>query len=446
VHTLYFPGTPWIYPPLFQIILSMPIIFGAPPLQTVFTLGLAFDILQALPLFVLGRRLGGSMVGWIVALLYAIDASHVYPLTWGGYPNLMASFLIAIAVVLLTESEWMAQLELALMIVLIGLTHHLSLAVVVAIICINVAILFHRKDSRHALHKLLAMVLGLTVLTFWYVPRLQLYLSLIPTGPSLPGLLSQGIVRTVGLFVVTFGLGGLLVLATLFFILRYPPVREASPVLSWFLGPLLLAVPFVFTPNISIRLLYYATPPALVVFATVLTRWIRSPSTQVSNLRTRTLPWATLSKRGKIFLLLLLVIFGAGESLWTSENAHDFYRNNNPDIMNITKWSEQTHAKSGTTIAPLVPAMYIAAISSKPVVAVGDPVWFSLMSEREMVADAHIILTTPPSNQTFRDYVCRMNVTYIVFDGPVPSWVPNNVQRVEYASGNYTIVSVNENC
>jgi hypothetical protein len=195
-----------------------------------------------------------------------------------------------------------------------------------------------------------------------------------------------------------------------------------------------------------VRFLYYAIPPALVASAFALVHWVSSSDVQVNTkLKQSYMLRIVVSKRMRVLLLLLLLVFAGGESLWFNTRAHYFYQDYDPSISKVVYWYKQ-NALQGTTVGPRIPVMYIAVIAGMPVVPIDDPIWFALRGERELISSGNVILSTPPSNQTFREYVCRMNVTYIVFQGDVPYWVPNSVQKIEYVSGNYTVVSVHESC
>jgi hypothetical protein len=198
------------------------------------------------------------------------------------------------------------------------------------------------------------------------------------------------------------------------------------------------------------RFLYYAIPPALVASAFALIHWLSGSDVQLNMIKMKRNYFElslriVLSKQTRILLLLLLLVFAGGESLWFNTRAHAFFQYYDPSISRVALWYEQNSVQ-GTTIGPRIPVMYIAAIDGSPVVPIDDPVWFALRSERELISSGNVILNSPPSNQTFREYVCRMNATYLVFQGDIPFWVPNSVQKIEYVSGNYTLVSIREEC
>jgi len=451
VHSLYLPGTPWVYPPLFHAVLSCLLLLGAPPLESVFGLGLVSDVLIAVPIFFIGTRLNGIRSGALAVTLFAIDTSHIYPLTWGGYPNLMASLFMAMGILALMDKAWKSVPVLAMTTLAIGLTHYLSLAVWIVILAVFILLSYVQRARSKILSVVLALVVAGIALVSWYLPRLATYWSLLATGPDLAGLVSAGLVQLIGLYLVTFGLGGFLVVILPLTLFRLP-WRRNPELYAWALAPLLLSIPFMTYPNIVIRMLYFATTPSLLAFSAVALSGVErfsGPNSLIGAIDgfLGRIPIVTAARRiwysRRSYVILLILLLFAFQSVYFGVRAHSFYRTYDPELVQLARWFAEHATPSKTIAAELVPGLFVAALSPRPVIFVANEAWFSLIEERELIRAARLILSSSPTEPIFMDLVCRYSVGYLIYSKSLPVWYASGGNGTVYVLGSYFVVELN---
>jgi len=135
------------YPPLFHLIsLAFFLVFPrVDPYAIMRILATASAALQMIPIYLIVKRASGSSAGGLLASYALLTArSDCQMLSWGGYANI-AGLLLAASLVYFVMTERLVLS--AIFSAAIGLTHHLSTVLIVAVLVPYFALLLWRKKQ-----------------------------------------------------------------------------------------------------------------------------------------------------------------------------------------------------------------------------------------------------------------------------------------------------------
>ena len=311
-NSIYYPGTPWILPPVPVYLLAGLVAAigrsGWLPFQTVLGLCIAFDVATLVPLWRLSKKVFGGATPYVVAATYVAYPPALYALTWTGYAQIVGTFLFVVcaslaAALVLDEGgarwRWLA---LGAALGLTALSHDLSAFVVLGALLLLAVFLgvlstarwggLEGLNPRAARQVVWSVAVGLPFYLYWYAGRIQWLLSLAPgprSGPtdifSLVTEYVNAIAQPVGplllveaLFLLPCFLGGV------YLLFRRSP--GAGVVIgSFFLSPALLAVWEWSDPSFSVLLYYYMLVLSLPLVACALLAAVDQFSLRVSGRR-----------------------------------------------------------------------------------------------------------------------------------------------------------------
>lgn len=369
LNTIHFPGSFWVYPPVLPYFWSLlTVLFGNHPFTAFFVIeisGMVIDSLVIIPLYKTARLVFGKKVAAVSALLYTVYLPDLFALTWGGVPQLFATFIfswviyftILISRQKTTSRRYAAALGLSL--IALTFTHDLTIFVMLFVLLAilfasflikNIKIKGLNPDLSH-LNSILrnvpiSLLIALPALLLWYVPR---YWWIIDAGApyidtNLPAIFSgstspaQLILQGINGYLSPLGFAIFLiplVVWSIYIAFKHHPER-IGVLLMFTAFPVIMSMADFHDPIVVARMGYYSFLPALIFSAygivNLVERYASASKTRTSS------PKIGLSRnqnqRRVIAALLLPLLLVSALGVSANMNSHTFYNsyiNNGPD-------------------------------------------------------------------------------------------------------------------
>lgn len=298
LNSLHFPGSFWVYPPLLPYFWSMLIkAFGDStftPFYVIEISGMVIDSLVIIPLFLTARTVFGSKVAIISAFMYTVYIPDLYALTWGGVPQLFATFLFAFAIyftVRISRDESRSRRDavlLGLVLIVLTFTHDLTIfvmlfsltmIVIASAFLMKVRLKTFRPNKVH-LHSIitkvpLSIAIAVPALLIWYIPR---YWWIIDAGApyinanlpivfssslTLPQIIYQGIDGY--LSPLGFAIFLIPLMSYSVYLVTKSHFEKSGILLAFMSFPVLMSIIDFHDPTIVARMGYYSFLPSVMI-------------------------------------------------------------------------------------------------------------------------------------------------------------------------------------
>lgn len=434
-NTLYFPGSPYIYPPLLFLatywlgLLVSPIVGtgGILNLQIIFLIAVAFSSLtSSLIYWFLGppRRKLDLLLRMILLSFFSAD---LFALTWGGLPYIVSEFFFVLVLVSFmkrgSRSQWMwiAAASVALIAFLHDLTYFVTVYVVLVFLVFDLV----RKDYPAVKRTLIPVVIGGIAGVIWWLPRIQFIVSALTTRVSSS---SGPIVQGSSAFSSYSGLVlPLIVLVILIFLeLNGSRISGEKIKIDYIHVALIssaVAVVFLFlNPAVTARYALYSLD-ILMIGLLLGTQFI--------------LPQEGHNKHGRLAAVLLAtVLVLVPVQFLAIEDSARFYTSSGYSYdSGIVSWAEKSHI-NGTVIAPYPMGDYLSSIDGVKVIPYDG--YYYGVREISLMSGAAGVIMNSTSNQSLT-FVKENGIDYIVVQNTlINSSISNH--RITFPYPDYKLV------
>ncbi len=467
-NTLYYPGTPWIYPPLGLELLAVIIKLTAPsgwePFYTLTALMVVFDSLTVIPVFLLTKRVFDRGAAFAAGLIFASYPPDLYALSWSAYPQIVATFIVAWVLVLWVRAETdphplRISVFMGLLVGVVALVHDLTAFVLVgvlltyAVIGTLVGLIGRRRVSNTASAAWVSLAVCSPFMAYWYAPRLW-WVEYAASSSSTPQTLISGVNQFLQSFAIPVGVyyGYMIVYALLLIVFAYTMITHYRPTTLLTLlcfAAVPVAVMVYKSTDITLleRLPYYTLLPTTIFVAKGLTYTCTRVEKAVKSFR-------PVSRRVWAYTLAILLAFTAFTALSTvsySASAHTYYAqcdycSNKVEPLtdlSIYEWIEANTPPGSVFAAAGHIGYYIAAYDGRPTIVYHPIDYLTQPSERYESLAAYTLVFTPDYNivETLT-YIIQYNVSYVVVYNTYNITVPYFYKPV-YTDNLVTLYQVN---
>jgi hypothetical protein len=442
LNTLYFPGTLYIYPPaLFLLTYVVGIgIGGIVPsggltsIYLLFIITAMFSSLDSSFIYWMVRKDHENFRNLISAIFVIFFSVDLYAFPWGGYPYIVAQFLMIILLYELSKrgDKGNAWIYLSsVLIVLIAFTHDLSYFLVMFMIIFIIAYDLAKRKYHTVMMEMFPFIAGIISGGLWWIPRSRFVYSAILTGqgnavgPIEPINNIFPIILSILPFLIP------LVVLTAIEIREWKINRKIFVMDAFSLAFFSTAILVVFLPfdeTVSARISLYSMMLLMII---LLKNLYRMDSKHIhntggadhrNNLRL-TLPF--------ILVIVMLVSF-VPVQYQNANQAVTYYSTSTFQYdPGLVKWGS-TNLGNGTAIAPEI-GQYLSAIDGVRVI-IYSGFFVGSLETTERNAAAGIILE-PTSIYSFNN-ITKYDIRYII----VPNYLLNSViggHRISFPSKYY---------
>jgi len=466
-NTLYYPGTPWIYPPLglelLAAIIRLTASSGWEPFYTLTGLMVVFDSLTVIPVFLLTKRVFDRGAALAAGLIFSSYPPDLYALSWSAYPQIVATFIVAWVLLLWVRAETdphplRLNVFMGLLVGVVALVHDLTALILVgvlltyAVIGTIVGFVGRRRLSNSTSAAWVSLAVCSPFMAYWYAPRLW-WVEYAASSASTPQTLVSGVNQFLQSFAIPVGVyyGYVIVYALLLIAFTYTMVTDFRPTTLTLIcfGAVPVAIMVYKSTDITLleRLPYYTLLPTTIFVAKGLTYTCTRIEKAVKSFRPS-------SRRTWAYTLAILLAFTAFTALSTvsySASAHTYYAqcdycNNKAEPLtdlSIYEWIE-TNTPTGSVFAAAGHiGYYIAAYDGRPTIVYHPLDYLTQPSERYESLAAYTLVFTPDYNivETLT-YIIQYNVSYIVVYNTYNITVPYFYKPV-YTDNLVTLYQVN---
>ncbi|PSN91212.1 hypothetical protein B9Q08_03260 [Candidatus Marsarchaeota G2 archaeon ECH_B_SAG-M15] len=466
-NTLYYPGTPWIYPPLglelLAAIIRLTASSGWEPFYTLTGLMVVFDSLTVIPVFLLTKRVFDRGAALAAGLIFSSYPPDLYALSWSAYPQIVATFIVAWVLLLWVRAETdphplRLNVFMGLLVGVVALVHDLTALILVgvlltyAVIGTIVGFVGRRGLSNTTNAAWVSLAVCSPFMAYWYAPRLW-WVEYAASSASTPQTLVSGVNQFLQSFAIPVGVyyGYMIVYALLLIAFTYTMITDFRPTTLTLIcfGAVPVAIMVYKSTDITLleRLPYYTLLPTTIFVAKGLTYTCTRIEKAVKSFRPS-------SRRTWAYTLAILLAFTAFTALSTvsySASAHTYYAqcdycNNKAEPLtdlSIYEWIE-TNTPTGSVFAAAGHiGYYIAAYDGRPTIVYHPLDYLTQPSERYESLAAYTLVFTPDYNivETLT-YIIQYNVSYIVVYNTYNITVPYFYKPV-YSDNLVTLYQVN---
>jgi len=466
-NTLYYPGTPWIYPPLglelLAAIIRLTASSGWEPFYTLTGLMVVFDSLTVIPVFLLTKRVFDRGAALAAGLIFSSYPPDLYALSWSAYPQIVATFIVAWVLLLWVRAETdphplRLNVFMGLLVGVVALVHDLTAFVLVGVLLAYAVVgtimgfVGRRRLSNSTSAAWVSLAVCSPFMAYWYAPRLW-WVEYAASSSSTPQTLVSGLNQFLQSFAIPVGVyyGYMIVYALLLIVFTYTMITDFRPTTLTLIcfGAVPVAIMVYKSTDITLleRLPYYTLLPTTIFVAKGLTYTCARIEKAVKSFRPS-------SRRTWAYTLAILLAFTAFTALSTvsySASAHTYYAqcgycNNKAEPLtdlSIYEWIE-TNTPTGSVFAAAGHiGYYIAAYDGRPTIVYHPLDYLTQPSERYESLAAYTLVFTPDYNivETLT-YIIQYNVSYIVVYNTYNITVPYFYKPV-YTDNLVTLYQVN---
>ena len=193
INTLYFPGTLYIYPPaLFLLTYVVSMGFsgiipagGYTSIYLLFIITAIFSSMDSAFIYWMVRKDHENIRNLVSAMFVIFFSIDLYAFPWGGYPYIVAQFLMVILLYEFSrrdESGYRWIYISSALIILIAFTHDLSYFLVMFMVIFIIAFDLIKRKYRTVKLELIPLIAGLASGGIWWIPRMRFVFSAILIG------------------------------------------------------------------------------------------------------------------------------------------------------------------------------------------------------------------------------------------------------------------------
>lgn len=414
-NTIYFPGSRYIYPPLiFLGVANLNILLGRfitlPTNAAIYEL-YYFTILissaQAAFLYwYLSKKQDYTEKILTAAILIFFDVS-LYSLSWGGYPDIIATFMLLLLLFFLDNrrKDSRSLVYASIMFVLIAFTHDLTYFFTVLTVLGVVVFDCIKRDFRTAGKTFAVLLAGGIAGAVWWLPRMSFVLSAFTvstsqgTGPF--PIFTSG---TAVLQIIPYLLP-IVVLAAIEFAAALRQ-RKFEPMDAFTISFFCTASALVFLikdPTLSARIILYSYTLALIILLKNLGIIKKTELFKGS--------WIMEKKKATALILALIAVVTPAQIYLGSASVHFFNSGQYAYNQELIDFGS-THFNEGTILAPQI-GTYLSAIDgSTTIIYTGFLAGHVEVTERNAAVSVILFSTSHGAFQNISKY----NMTYIVIE------------------------------
>jgi hypothetical protein len=490
-NTLYYPGSPWIYPPIaiefFAMLVWLTRASGWTPFYLLTAIMVVIDSLTIIPVFLVSKRVFNEFAAVVAVLIYAAYPPDLYALTWSGYPQIIATFLLGWIIyyflVTVDSPNWGSPINivsLGLITGILALTHDLTIFVVfftamfycVFVLLRNVRVLVssngpQRRNVMTRVFKIVAAnLIALPFFAYWYLPRWQWVMSAASVMPGAgEGLISvitnffSSIIQPLGPFYDFPIIFAVLLLFSLYLMGSKRNGKAFDVVFSFLVAPILLILVEHGNGVLSARLSYYIFFPALILVA-------YSLSSVVTNLQGLRLKAGRLTKfnggdlvsrkkidkpkmvaYGIVFVLVALNAIGTVSFNMTSHTYYDKCFSCDATNVLITNlpvlaWIHQNIPNHAVFAVAGDLGYYVSAYDGNPAIVYHSLQYLTQQTERQESLAAYFLVYEASTNLTLAwNYIHYYNVSYVIVYNSPNTTLPYFYQTV-YSDNQVSVLRI----
>lgn len=478
LNILHYPGSFWVYPPLLPYFWSLLVkVLGNStimPFYVIETSGMVIDSLVIIPLFLTARMVFGRKVATVSAFLYTVYLPDLFALTWGGVPQLFATFLFAFVIyftVLISREETRYKKNavlLGIILAVLTFTHDLTIFVMIfSLVLIILASAFFLKvkfkgfspDRSHLLSivtKLpISIAIAVPALLIWYIPRywwvidagapyVNANLPIVFTSSlTFPQLIFQGVEG----YFAPLGFA-ILLIPLMVYSVRYAvkhAFEKSGILLSFMAFPVLLSIIDFHDPTIVSRIGYYSFLPSLVITSRGIMQLYEKYS---QSDHTHDIPVTQVRKSRRSILAALIVPLILVSALGVGSNvqSHTFYNtyvnvgSNQVIDYSTLGWIHSNLPQNSTFASFGELGYYIMGYDGNPTLVYQNLKYLTQPVEWNESIAAYNLVYRPDANVTLtHGLISKYNVSYVTSMAGVS--VPSFYKEV-YSNQNFIIYNV----
>lgn len=478
-NAIHFPGSYWVYPPLlpyFWAILTH--LLGNGPITPFYVIeisGMLIDALVVIPVFMIAKLVFGKKTAVVSAFMFTVYLPDLFALSWGGVPQLFATFLFAWVIyftILISREESRSlrnTVVLGVVLIILTLTHDLSIFVMIFSILavIILSLMLQRIKIRgletNAAHlksvvrKLpLSLLIALPLMLVWYIPR---YWWIIDAGaPYINSNLPAVFTQTTATFSLVFQ-GMIYFLSPLSFAVLLIPLAvwsiywclkhmpEKSGVLLVFaILPILISVVDFHDPIIVGRMGYYTFLPALVITSHGLISFWNSHMEHRKEVGMKNTGSSNRSQKVAAAVIIIPFLMVSTFGVSANMTAHSFYNSyldsspSNVIDYSTLNWIHSNIPRNSTFASYGEFGYYIMGFDGNPTLVYQSLKYLTQPAEWNESIAAYDLVYAPSANVNMTMHlISKYNVDYVTTSGNVS--VPSFYTEV-YHDGNTTIYHV----
>lgn len=479
LNSLHFPGSFWVYPPLLPYFWSLLVkMIGTStftPFYVIEISGMVVDSLVIIPLFMTAKLVFGRRTAIISAFIFTVYLPDLYALTWGGVPQLFATFLFATVIyfaVRISKEEGDNKRNavfLGITLTVLTFTHDLTIFVMLfSLILLSVmsAILLKFKFKglnpnyahlRSIVYKIpMAILIAVPALLVWYIPR---YWWIIDAGApyintSLPFVVSNNtnllslIYQGVNGYLSPLGFAIFLIplLIYSFRISIKQQFEKSGVLLAFTLFPVAMSILDFHDPTIVARMGYYSFLPGTIITAFGITYLYDRYGGKLKSLRKENI--VSWKQNGKTVTAALVVPLLLVSALGVSANmsSHTFYNSyvdaqpNQIIDYSALGWIHSNLPKNSTFASFGEFGYYIMGYDGNPTLVYQNLKYLTQPVEwNESIAAYNLVYRPAYNTSLTQGLISKYNISYVTSMNGVT--VPSFYKEV-YSNENMTIYFV----
>ena len=380
------------YPPLFHTVVAMLQIFAGTldVMVAAFILKLliaTFYVLILLSTYLLSRKLFGTGVAVVSAVLTILSVPLFEMVFWGGYANFMGLAYIAFVFYIMNRDFGVVVKTLLLFLGAFTLVLSHQLAAFVFVLMFVPAFFVSSVGSKRKLLAFLAVIVGggLALLA-WYARIIFEYADIVIAHVFFMMEENVYLISSVSLEFLTETLGATLLLALagiplmLAILWKKKALKDSILILIWFAVPFLLAQSYLFGVHLPYnRFIYFFATPIIILSAVTVFSLTKIPAVLQSKVFPKiTKTTKTLASNATKMLILALIVslfvFQAYVFVQRVDTYPQYYERATISSYQSGLWVKQHSAPDGTVIAARSPGSWFYIFSDHRTIQETDPI------------------------------------------------------------------------
>ena len=476
VNTIHYPGSVWVYPPIFPYIGALLIsLTKAQGWDQYIVLGLVGSLifsLTSIPVYLLLREMYGNFVSLLGAIMYPFFLPSLYILSWGGYPQLLGFLLASIIIYYFIKAEQKGKNRIRYAIYsgfalgILALSHDLTfvlifVSVIILIIYRLITKLMTGTASKQSIKvPFVAILISSAFGAYWYAPRIWWVKdSAFPTSSSAflkysvgitssPGIMQdlssdvfslQQPLGPISMFVIIFALYIVLLFFLIFKMngeLRHNGKIDFVYIIM--LIALVISLIEFRDPVLFVRLFYFVLFTGFILVIKPLYYGVKDlmkSSTGIGQFSRE-----ITIRRVAGYAVILIVLFNAVIGLSFNYESHTFYGsdtgNASLDVqsMGILNFVHKNLSDQAVIAAPVPLAFDIMGYAGNPVLAFQPSNYLTQPIEWEENYAAYIMIYHSSQNVSYtHSLVDEYNISYVI--------IPAHTQGIDPS---YTVIYVSQ--
>lgn len=453
-NAIHYPGSVWVYPPVLPEILALFMyafkLSGFSSFYFLTFLSIIIDSFTIIPIWKATKLLFSRRTAVMSSLIFSCYLPDLYALTWGGYPQILATAIFAwiiyyvVKIVKAENSNVKTYVVPGLLLGLLALTHDISTFVVGGSVTIYILLLLiysvisrentiKKRSFGSAIKLLPSLVISSIFVAYWYIPRIwwvfdaafpPSYIQSLNVPLTHQGFFSmiQANFQTFyGPLDMSMFIFPVLVLAIFYSIKRRKELSGIGFLFTIMISSALLIL-IEFRDQVLVsRLSYFIFLPALIIVSSAFERLLFSNKKHQSNNASETI----FSKRsrgiGISIVLSIILIAVSAEGIYANMVSHSYYAGNDPSAnfnfvdSGSLQWIHSNTPQNAVFAAPGIYGFYLMGYDGNPTLDYESPHYLTQPVEFNESSAAYTLIMTPLNNVSLTEhYISLYHVSYVV--------------------------------